>query len=168
MEFAVTLPLLAVFVVGIFDFGSAFDTKLKLTNATQEGARTGSLLPLNDITASDPDSVRAIRDVVARYLQGAGLNDCGLQTAATPTGTSMTWQYDVSGGGCIGTLKLKIERAFPLAATVGGSPVKLLNTRVTLTYPYRWKFNSVIQIMVPGGGTGVTDITSSSTMLNQS
>ncbi len=168
VEFAVTLPLLAVFIVGIFDFGSAFDTKQKLSNAAQEGARTGSLLPLNDLTAAAPDSVKVVRDVVARYLQGAGLNDCGLQAAATPAGTNMTWEYDLTGGGCIGTLKLKIERAYPLATAIGGNPTKLLNTRVTLTYPYQWKFNSVIQLMVPGGGTGVTEITAASTMLNQS
>lgn len=168
VEFAVTLPLLAVFIVGIFDFGSAFDTKQKLSMAAQEGARTGSLLPLSDLTTAAPDSVKAVRDVVARYLQGAGLNDCGLQTAATPAGTNMTWEYDLTGGGCSGTLKLKIERAFPLATTIGGNPTKLLNTRVTLTYPYQWKFNSVIQLMVPGGGTGVTEISATSTMLNQS
>jgi Flp pilus assembly protein TadG len=154
--------------VGIFDFGSAFDTKQKLSNAAQEGARTGSLLPLNDSSSSAPESVRAIRDVVARYLQGAGLNDCGLQGAPMPTGVNMTWEYDVSGGGCLGTLKLKIERPYPVAATVGGFATKLLNTRVTLTYPYRWKFNSVIQLLVPGGGTGVTEIVAASTMLNQS
>jgi Flp pilus assembly protein TadG len=31
-EFAVSIPLLAVFVVGIFDFGSAFTVKQKISN----------------------------------------------------------------------------------------------------------------------------------------
>ena len=140
----------------------------KVEHGSSEGARTGSLLPLNDLTTAAPDSVKAVRDVVARYLQGAGLNDCGLQAAPTPAGTNMTWEYVLTGGGCGGTLRLKIERAYPLATTLGGNPTKLLNTRVTLRYPYQWKFNSVIQLMVPGGGTGVTEIKAASTMLNQS
>ena len=36
LEFAVTLPLLVVFVVGIFDFGEAFNTKQKLTNIMRQ------------------------------------------------------------------------------------------------------------------------------------
>jgi Flp pilus assembly protein TadG len=32
VEFAVALPLLIVFVVGIFDFGEAFNQKQKLSN----------------------------------------------------------------------------------------------------------------------------------------
>ena len=32
LEFAVALPLLVVFVVGIFDFGEAFNVKQKMNN----------------------------------------------------------------------------------------------------------------------------------------
>ncbi len=42
VEFAVSLPLLVVLVVGIFDFGSAFTLKQKLAYAALEGARVGS------------------------------------------------------------------------------------------------------------------------------
>ncbi|HKS72090.1 MAG TPA: TadE family protein, partial [Terriglobales bacterium] len=40
VEFAVALPLLIVFVVGIFDFSSAFTLKQKLTNVARDTART--------------------------------------------------------------------------------------------------------------------------------
>ncbi len=42
LEFAVALPLLVVFVVGIFDFGGAFNLKQKLNNIAREGARFAS------------------------------------------------------------------------------------------------------------------------------
>ena len=41
IEFAVALPLLVVLVVGIFDFGGAFNLKQELNNAVREGARFG-------------------------------------------------------------------------------------------------------------------------------
>ena len=39
VEFAISLPLLVVFVVGIYDFGAAFTLKQKLGNITLEAAR---------------------------------------------------------------------------------------------------------------------------------
>ncbi len=39
VEFAVSLPLLAVLVVGIFDFSSAFTVKQKLAAIALDGAR---------------------------------------------------------------------------------------------------------------------------------
>lgn len=48
VEFVVCLPLLIVVVVGIFDFGEAFNVKQKLNGAAREGARFASTLPTND------------------------------------------------------------------------------------------------------------------------
>ena len=39
VEFAVALPLLVLFVVGIFDFSGAFTLKQKLTNVARDAAR---------------------------------------------------------------------------------------------------------------------------------
>src|ERR1700736_1084428 len=73
VEFAVSLPLLAVFVVGIFDFSGAFTLKQKLTNAAREGARAAAAGPANDLTnATTPTGVPAsVTDafwVVDNYL----------------------------------------------------------------------------------------------------
>ena len=38
VELAISLPVLVIFVVGIFDFGGALTLKQKLTNAAREGA----------------------------------------------------------------------------------------------------------------------------------
>ena len=39
LEFALVLPILLVFSVGIMDFGQAYNLKQKLNNASREGAR---------------------------------------------------------------------------------------------------------------------------------
>lgn len=47
VEFALLLPLLITLLVGIIQFGLAFNTKLSLTHATREGARA-------EIVGQDP------------------------------------------------------------------------------------------------------------------
>ncbi len=174
-ELAVALPLLVVFVVGIYDFGTALDTKQKLANAVAEGARIGALTPLNDLSNSLPSSVGGIRNVVSAYLLAAKLNDCGLSTISGPSALpDATWQYVSGGNGCAGSVTLTIQRAYSPAANLGeegtsGASVKLVSTQVSISYPYAWRFNSVITLLVPGAGyAAVTQITSSATMLDQS
>src|ERR1700704_1487275 len=91
VEFAVSLPLLAVFVVGIFDFSGAFTLKQKLTNAAREGARAAAAGPANDLanpssSTGVPASVNDAFWVVDNYLKSEQINDCGLSGAvATPS-----------------------------------------------------------------------------------
>lgn len=166
VEFAVALPLLAVFVVGIFDFGQAFNIKLKLSGAVREGARLGAGLPTSDLTGNPLQAggtIDAVRYIVDSYLVSSGLNDCGLNTyPGTLTGT-LTWTYTPAGGqgngGCPGQLTLTVNRAFAFKTTVNGNQVDVICTQVTLSYPFMWHFNSVIQLLVPGASyAGVTQI----------
>ena len=169
LEFAVALPLLVVFVVGIFDFGGAFDLKQKLSNTTREGARFASTLPTNDLDAiGTPPSITAIRDLVVSHLQAARLNDCGLAGQA-PAGSAATmiWTYTAAGGGCPAPLVLTIERSYAFTTVVGANTFKEISTRVTLQYPYSWHFNKVIQMLVPGATyLGVSQITTDATVPN--
>jgi len=151
LEFAVTLPLLVVFVVGIFDFGEAFNTKQKLTNITREGARFASALPTNDLDAiGTPASVTAIRDLVDSHLLTARMNDCGLAGQAGINGPPLTWTYTAAGGGCAAPLILTIDRSYSFPTTVGGYTFNVISTHVTLQYPYRWQFNKVIGFLAAG------------------
>jgi len=158
VEFAVALPLLVVFVVGIFDFGNAFNLKHKITNAALMGARFASTQPSSDLT--DPNagnnSVESVARVVAFNLSSAKVTDCGLSTAV-PADVSYTpprtWTYTKNTFPCAGTLILTVERGYtfqlPASPTYpGGMTVEA--TRITLSYPYRWQFNRVIQFLVPG------------------
>jgi hypothetical protein len=172
VEFAVTLPLLVVLVVGIFDFGGAFNTKQELNNAVREGAHLGASEPSNDLciaSCSAPTSVDAIRYLVHAYLQSAQVNDCGLSAASLPTsssGSPQSWEYDATG--CPwGTLKLTINRGVAMSETEGSIPVSVLCTQVSIVYPYPWHFNNVIQLISPGSTVSAnTNIQTSATAMN--
>lgn len=168
LEFAVALPLLVVFVVGIFDFGGAFNLKQMLSNIAREGARFASGLPTNDLDAiGTPPSVTAIRDLVVSHLQTARLNDCGLATQAAVNGPVTTWTYTAAGGGCPAPLVLTIERSYSFTTVVGANTFNVISTRVSLKYPYSWHFNKVIQLLVPGATyLGVTQINTDATVPN--
>jgi Flp pilus assembly protein TadG len=168
LEFAVALPLLVVFVVGIFDFGGAFNLKQMLNNIAREGARFASNLPTNDLDAlGTPQSVTAIRDLVVTHLQTARLNDCGLAGQAGVNGPTTTWTYTAAGGGCPAPLVLTVERSYSFTTVVGANTFNVISTRVSLKYPYSWHFNKVIQLLVPGATyLGVTQINTDATVPN--
>ena len=160
VEFAVALPLLVVFVVGIFDFGQAFNIKLKLNGATREGARLGATLPTSDLTTIGvtPPSVDAVRSVVDSYIKAANLNDCGLFAQNGTLTSTLTWTYATSGGGCAAPLTLVVNRAFAFKTAVNGIDADIICTQVTLSYPFQWHFNSVIQLLVPGASYAGTTL----------
>ena len=169
VEFAVALPLLIVFVVGIFDFGEAFNQKQKLSNVVREGARFASTLPTNDLdSGGTPPSVLAIRDVVDSYLTANRMNDCGLNgSAGTANFATLTWTFNVSGNGCPTAMVLTIERAYAFPTVIGANTFQVVSSRVTLKYPFRWHFNKVITTLVPGASyQGITQITTDAVVPN--
>jgi Flp pilus assembly protein TadG len=171
-EFAVALPLLLVMVVGIFDFGNAFNIKQKVTNTAREAARFGATQPTNDLSGVPPASILAIRDLVVQDLQNSKLSDCGLgSAAATAAGASTPWKWTFSVAcGTAGNLVLSVDRGnvFVTNTTISGTPVKMIGTNVVLQYPYQWEFSRVIGLLVPGASyPGTTQISVNSFMANQ-
>lgn len=156
VEFAVSLPLLVLFVVGIFDFSGAFTQKQKLTNVAREAARVAAGDPAGDVgnpnSAVVPASVRHAFKVVDSYLTANQLNDCGLSTK-TPTASGVTWTYTIAPSGtppCGITLIINRGYVFPAnsttppAVTCGsqtlGGQTALVGTCVSIQYAYPWKF----------------------------
>jgi TadE-like protein len=179
VELAVALPLLVVMVVGIFDFGAAFGIKLKVANAAREGARIASVQPSSDLSNTPgsgcqaPASICAVRDAVSFYLKAAKVNDCGLSTAnaaANISHSGLAWTFSSTGSCSPGTLTLTIDRGATYSTTLNtpfASPLTVEATRVTLVYPYKWQFNSVVVLLVPGASYGSTaQLASTSIMQN--
>jgi Flp pilus assembly protein TadG len=171
-EFAVALPLLLVMVVGIFDFGNAYNIKQKVTNIAREAARMGASQPTADLTNPAPASILAIRDTVSSALLSSKLPDCGLgTTAATPAGGATPWKWTFTTScGSAGNLVLSVDRGYVFTSTLtaGGNSVKMINTQVTLLYPYQWQFNRIITVMLPTAiYPGTTQISVASMMANQ-
>ena len=65
IESAITIPILLLVSVSIFDFGRAYQAWQVLTNAAREGARVS-------IIAGKTDD--QVRDAVTRYVKGGGLS----------------------------------------------------------------------------------------------
>jgi Flp pilus assembly protein TadG len=164
IEFAVALPLLIVLVVGIFDFGGAFNLKQELNNAAREGARFGAAQPSNDLALPQPPSVNAVRFLVDSYLQTAHINDCGLSTATWALASGYTWVFSASGKGC--SMTLTVNRQNSVQEVIGGSTVNILCTTVNISYPYQWHFNNVIQLLAPGANYSLGNIPADATAVN--
>ncbi len=171
-EFAVALPLLLVMVVGIFDFGNAYNIKQKVTNIAREAARMGASQPTADLTNPGATSILAIRDMVSSALLSSKLPDCGLgTTAAAPAGGATPWKWTFTTScGSAGNLVLSVDRGYVFTSTLtaGGNSIKMINTQVTLLYPYQWQFNRIITVMLPTAiYPGTTQISVASMMANQ-
>lgn len=184
VELAVSLPLLLVFVVGIFDFSGAFTLKQKLTNAAREGARVAAAAPANDVgnpSTTVPASVDAAFRVVGSYLEAVKINDCALNPNTPSVQIGLTWTYTSTGNGCpTGGLTIAINRGYIFPATSTSSPtgctsqpaaggtVNVVGTCVIITYAYKWRFSSVITLLVPGATyAGVSNLSTTAVALNE-
>lgn len=84
IEAAITVPIILLISVGIFEFGRAYQTQQVLTNAAREGAR---------IAVIEGTSDDAIRARVQQYISGGGLKalsdgDILINRAVAMTGTT--------------------------------------------------------------------------------
>jgi len=174
VEFAVSLPLLVVFVVGIFDFSGAFTIKLKLTNAARDAARAAAADPATDLgnTTGTPASVVDAFQVADNYLTTNNLNDCGINAASLTAGggtSALTWS--ATAAACPptpGMASFAVNRGFVSSQTVGGVSTRIVQTQVTIQYSYAWHFNRVIGILVNGATyAGLTTLSATATAMNE-
>ena len=68
METAITIPIVLLVCVGIFEFGRAYQTFQVLTNAAREGARTSVIMSNSD---------QQVTDAVKNYLTSGRLLNPG-------------------------------------------------------------------------------------------
>jgi Flp pilus assembly protein TadG len=151
LEFALALPILLVLMIGIFDFGQAWNTKQELANAVREGLRIGAEAPTSDLTqtscsspsASSPCSVQAVADAVKQYMVNTGLNASCLNANSPSSSSGFSWTYTCGNG-----TSMTINRGYTFTDSNGKTVV---GTNVSITYPYTWTLNRVIGLL--GGAT---------------
>jgi hypothetical protein len=175
VEFAISLPLLILFVVGIFDFSNALALKQKLTNAAREAARVAASDPASDLgsllspATGTPVSIGDAFQVVDNYLLGEQLNDCGLGGLGSGSATfsaPLTWTY-TSTGSCPGNgITLIIKRGCMTPITANGSTVNLVGTCIQINYAYKWEFNNVASSL-GWTASGPSTITTTAGALNE-
>ena len=81
VEAAITIPLILLISVGIFEFGRAYQTWQVLTNAAREGAR---LAVINGSTDAD------VTTRVRSYMQSGSLPNYGTATVTITRGVALT------------------------------------------------------------------------------
>jgi hypothetical protein len=183
LEFAVALPLLTVFVVGIFDFSGAFNQKQKLEQAAQEGAILAAAQPTSDISASgsanpagNPLSVQAVVTAVYNSLVASGVvasGSCSISPVPAPTTyAGLSWTYTITGctSNSSDNLMITVNRGWACSSGTpcAAAPPVSVGTMVTVSFPYHWRFNSVIQTLIPGATySATTQVTESAISHNQ-
>jgi Flp pilus assembly protein TadG len=81
LEAAITVPIILLIAVGIFEFGRAYQTWQVLTNAAREGAR---LAVINGST--DADVVTRVRN----YMSAGQLENAATATVTVDRGVALT------------------------------------------------------------------------------
>jgi len=147
LEFAFAMPILLVMAAGIYDFGSAYTLKDKLTNAAREGVRIATNQPpdlastqcvVNGTTYNAPCSVSLAMLAVQNYLSAAGITSCAISTSAASAG-NFVWTYSSASSGCSTNPIVTVERNIQFSA----NGATAFATRVTLQYPFSWDFARV-------------------------
>ena len=169
VEFAIVLPLLVVFLVGIYDFSGAFNQRQKIEHAAQEGAVVAGAQPMTDMDPSNanPDSLQPVLQVIFTSLSANNVLPAGSVSGCTIAPihvTDLQWAYSITG--CSpDPLAIVIDRGWVPA---GAGPPTTVGTQVTVSYPYHWRFNSVIQLLVPGAVyAATTNLSETATVHNQ-
>ena len=119
LETAMTLPLLLLVSVGIFEFGRAYQTWQVLTNAAREGARM-AVLP-NQVAGAPEARVR-------QYLTNGQLPNAGTATVAVTAST-----VDIGGGTTASASVVTVS--YPFSFVVLQPVARLLVTGSTLGGP---------------------------------
>jgi Flp pilus assembly protein TadG len=114
VEAALTLPILLLLMVGIFEVGRAYETWQVLTNAAREGARMAVTPNSNPVTISA---------LVRRYMVDGQLGEAAAADVSVDTGASF-----VVNGTTVGASQVTVDYPFefivlqPVARlVVGGS-----------------------------------------------
>jgi len=123
IETAITLPLVLLVCVGIFEFGRAYQTWQVMTNAAREGARV-AVLPNPTAGAADA----RVRD----YLKMGGLkSDPSVGVAVTPVTVSLGAAGNASASTVTVTYPFSFMVLQPVAKLVVGTTTT--GNAITLT-----------------------------------
>jgi len=161
LEFALALPLLLVFVVGIIQFAGAFNLKQKEANAAREGARVMVSNDLSSTTCtSGYCSVQAAASAMANYMTNASFDSSCIDPTTPSTTGPPTWTYSCNG------ITLSINNQFSYTPSGGSLET---GTKVTVTYPFSWFFNDIIKLLVPNARLSIPNsLTETAVMQNLS
>jgi hypothetical protein len=112
---------------------------------------------------------------VFNSLVGSGVivqGTCSPPAVSGPT-SGLTWTYTISGCSTVypnNNLVITINRGWVCSSgpSCSTAPPAAVGAVVTVSYPYNWRFNSVIQLLIPGAAyAAVTNVTEAATVHTQ-
>jgi Flp pilus assembly protein TadG len=121
LETAITLPIILLVSVGIFEFGRAYQVQQVLTNAAREGARLSILEGISD---------DQVNKRVMKYLDDGKVVKCGAD--GCDPAVSLTIERTVPFEG---TTASKITISYPYQFMVLGGVVRLVRSGSTVGAP---------------------------------
>ena len=155
VEFAIILPAILVLLLGVLEFGFAFDHHLTLEYATREGARTGAALANGgnppgcgvgqspDRSFVDPMIVAAVERVLTSPGSPVAVDQVSRITiyradaGGNATGDVNAWDYAPGAGPAVGGTRLDFAPASPgLGDTIGWRSCGRDNTWDRRTSPW--------------------------------
>ena len=178
VEFAIIVPVLALFLLGMLEFGLAFNHNMTLEYATRESSRTGSALANGgsgncvggvDLQMVDEQTVAAAQ----RILKSPGspirlsditdieifrANSAGNQIASDVN----VWHYtpgsgpDVDPGVAVDRLDFSpVSWGWPVCSRSNGSNPDSIGVRIAYTYRFSTPLGGIINYL---GGSALTQI----------
>jgi len=103
-----------------------------------------------------------------RVLKLANQGTCIAAVAPTQAANTLAWTYTITGcSGIAGDqLIITIDRGFAFWTLANAE--KVISSHVTVTYPYHWQFNNVIQLLGPNASFApTTQIVADAVLPNQ-
>lgn len=153
VEFALVVPLLLVLMMGIIDFGRAWNVKQALTDAAREGARRAVVQDgaVKTGTAEEPGTVPAI---IINRLTAAGLP------------TEDAWDPANHTVSCAGWVLSATEVSAPTIYGCGWGGNWGSEARVVIVAPYPFSILGPV-LKLAGGEIGSVQMQASSVMRNE-
>jgi hypothetical protein len=178
VEFSLLVPVFALLLLGMLEFGFVFDHLLTVQYASREGARVGSALvngggTLGCGTGQSPNAADVdplIIAAVTRVLDSPGsrvtvahiptIRIFKADASGGETGPVNVWRYNVGGGPLVDGRHLDYSLQSTgwnaCSRTNGGSPPDSIGVSLVYTYHLQTALGNVLGFFGPGGLSTIT------------
>lgn len=133
-EAAAVLPLMFLFLLGIFWFGQAFSIYGAITRAAEDGARAGAAPYCTTCTATNSFSTNAVNAVNAS-LRGSKLDPTQIPVPSSPP-TFTACSVATTGCATVPGSNVCVQGPVQISNTSGGSTV--CGVSVSFQYPFQF------------------------------
>jgi hypothetical protein len=177
VEFTMIVPGILMFLMGMLEFGLAFDQVISLSYATREGARTGSALVNGggslgcgtgqspQAATVDPQVIAAVERVVTSpgsQVDPDGISEIRIylatSTGAETTGSVNVWQRDPGHGPTVAGVPLDfspVSEPWAACSRSYAHPAQSIGVAIRYRYAFGTPLGSLFNLFTSGGPAGL-------------